>query len=147
MALQVMLRNQGARPGPCDGRFGRKTARAMQTFLIGCGYELGPIDGWWGQRSTRALQCWLRDKGTDVGPIDGRWAHRTSCALQNLLNAQNGGHGGSSVTAHHEQDVVAGVEASCIPEGGSIDMGLPVYTVMGPSETASPCSHTIGYTT
>lgn len=72
--------------GPIDGRFGRRSMRALQTFLVARNYELGLPDGWFGRRSTRALQSWLEDQGASPGPVDGRWGRRTTRALQLVLN-------------------------------------------------------------
>jgi len=89
MALQAMLTHAGHPPGPIDGRFGRKTKKAMKSFLNAQGYELGCCRcSCWGRRSTRALQTWLHDQGGDPGPIDGRWGCRTTKGLQNVLNAK-----------------------------------------------------------
>ena len=43
-----------------DGRWGRETSRALQTFLKGKGHNVGAIDGRMGPKSWRALQEYLR---------------------------------------------------------------------------------------
>lgn len=87
-ALQIMLKTAGMpRVGPSDGRMGKRTVRALQTFLWSKSADPGPVDGWWGKRTIKGLQSWLAAGGYYQGPIHGADDKETFKALQLALNA------------------------------------------------------------
>jgi len=83
--MQSMLLAENLPTGPIDGRFGKRTKKALQAFLKARGYETGCCCCF-GRRSTRALQAWIKDQGGEPGPLDGCWGRRTTSALQAVLN-------------------------------------------------------------
>jgi len=87
-ALQIALKDAGMpRVGPTDGRLGKRTVRALQTFLWSKGQNPGPVDGWWGKRTIQGLQSWLEALGYYDGEVHGKDDAATFKALQTALNA------------------------------------------------------------
>merc|ERR1719198_2313970 len=87
-ALQIALKSYDMpRVGPADGRLGKRTVRALQTFLWSKGVNPGPVDGWWGKKTIKALQQWLASSGFYAGQLNGEDSATTFVALQKALNA------------------------------------------------------------
>jgi peptidoglycan hydrolase-like protein with peptidoglycan-binding domain len=108
-AVQLALKERGYDPGPVDGDFGRRTAKAMRSFeqasgLTGVGNasltvkqrligvfpdivapyrkaaELTPAE-------IRAVQSALKKRGHDPGPVDGSYGMSTAEAIRGFEQA------------------------------------------------------------
>merc|ERR1712159_526449 len=87
-ALQIVLKAADVpRVGPTDGRLGKRTVRALQTYLWAKGANPGPVDGWFGRRTIKGLQSWLAAGSFYDGPINGEDSNATFMALQRALDA------------------------------------------------------------
>merc|ERR1712137_928131 len=86
-ALQIFLKNAGIPfVGPVDGYMGRRTVRALQTFLWANGVNCGPVDGRLGKCTIQGLQSWMAARGHYEGPVDGKLSEVAVEALQTALN-------------------------------------------------------------